>query len=80
MKHFNDIKSAQLRALDKEDLLSLLTSDDLRMNEESVWELVEELTPSSFWSSLIQSLAGLFPSWISSSGSPGAPASTGPSQ
>ena len=44
MKHFDEIKSPQLRVLDKEDLLALLTSDDLRMREESVWELVEELT------------------------------------
>ena len=44
MRHLNEIKTPQLKALDKEDLLSLLTSDDLRMKEESVWELVEELT------------------------------------
>ena len=44
MKNLNNVKTVQLQALDKEDLLSLLTSDDLRMNEESVWELVEKLT------------------------------------
>ena len=44
MKHFNEIKTPQLKALNKEDLLSLLSSDDLRMKEESVWKLVEELT------------------------------------
>ena len=44
MKNFDDLKTRQLQALDREDLLSLLTSDDLRMNEESVWELVEKLT------------------------------------
>ena len=44
IKHLNDIKSPQLKALEKEDLLSILSSDDLRMREESVWELVSELT------------------------------------
>ena len=44
MKNLNEIKIPQLQALDKEDLLLLLTSDDLRLNEESVWEIVEELT------------------------------------
>ena len=44
MKNIDDLKTRQLQALDREDLLSLLTSDDLRMNEESVWELVEKLT------------------------------------
>ena len=44
MKHFNEIKTHKLQALEREDLLSLLTSDDLRMGEESVWELVEKLT------------------------------------
>ena len=44
MKHFNEIKTPQLKALNKEDLVSLLSSDDLRMKEESVWKLVKELT------------------------------------
>ena len=43
MKHLKDIKLSQLKALDKEDLLSILTSDDLRMKEESVWKLASEL-------------------------------------
>merc|ERR1712197_87340 len=44
MKHLKDIKPSQLKALSKGDLLSILTSDDLRMKEESVWELVSQLT------------------------------------
>ena len=44
LMYLNKIKAPQLKALDKEDLFSLLTSDDLRLKEESVWELVEQLT------------------------------------
>ena len=44
MKHLKDIKLNKLKALDKEDILSILTSDDLRMDEESVWLLVSQLT------------------------------------